>query len=77
MAKFIVNSTADQAVRADEVRNLEIDYNAAIGGDNPIAANYKLHVYFISMGHSIVFEVDTTLEGIQGKAATVLAALES
>ncbi len=78
MAKFIINSLGDRAVRKEQVRTLLIDYDPAIEGDNPQDAMYNLRVHFnIDGGDPIIFETDATLVGLQGKAATVLAALET
>lgn len=77
MAKFIVNSEGRKAIRKDEVRNLEIDYDPSVEGVNPQPASWKLHVYFIQgLGHLVIFESSPTLEGIQVLAANVMAALE-
>ena len=80
MAKFITNSVGTKAIKKDSVLTLEITYNTGrlIEGSEPIPAFYSLDILSAAMlGHVWSFETDPTLEGIQAKAATVLAALES
>ena len=77
MAKFITNSAGTRAIRKEKIRGLIIDYDAAIGGDNPSPAVYNLRALFeASTDAPLIFEQDTTLEGVQSKAAAVLEALE-
>jgi hypothetical protein len=74
MAKFIVNSTGDKAVRLANVISLRI---------KPIrkpdeSVNYELSVLLKDIvGHVITFEVGETLEAIQAQAVTILEALEA
>ena len=78
MAKFIVNSTGTRAICKEQIRGLMIDYDAAIGGDNPSSAVYSLRAHFIASADTpMIFEQDETLVGLQAKAATVLEALEA
>ncbi len=78
MAKFIINSTGDKALRKDKVQQLEIVQIPL--NTNPETYKYNLSIkmevasYIGYLG--IVFETDPTLEGISAKAATLLAALE-
>jgi len=68
MADFIVNGAENQAVRISSVVSVSVeqresDYMILFKvGDRPL---------------DVVFETDATLEGIQAKADTVMAALES
>lgn len=72
---FIVNSTNTVAVRATEVVSVEIK-TTIIPGEPPVTG-YQLLVKVNRDGFwTITFETDTTLEGITGKAAVLLAALE-
>ena len=74
MAKFITNSTNDAAIRKEEVVSLVITSNTS---GEPPASKYELRVNTFKGGfHSTNFETDSTLGGIQAKAATLLAALE-
>lgn len=78
MADFIINSTNMTAVRKANVQAVEIAHVAQ--HTDPETYLYHLVLRFVSAYHigyaGITFETDETLEGIQGKAATVLAALE-
>jgi hypothetical protein len=78
MAKFIINSTSDVAVRKEQVKALAVDYDAGTEGETPRPASYNLRIHFTQgTGFDpMLFETDVTLVGIQSKAATVLAALE-
>lgn len=74
MANFIINSTSTSAIRKEAVVALNI--NEVTKGSPPSSVfelTVKVHREHFN---NIVFEVDTTLEGIQAKAATLLAALE-
>ena len=79
MAKFVINSTGDMAVRKEQVKALSINLDPATEGETPRAVSYNLRVHFTQgTGFDpMIFEVDTTLQGIQSKAATILAALET
>ena len=68
MANIVTNSTELKAVRGTSVSFLEIIQ----GGES----TFSLNIYIEGRPHAEVFETDTTLEGIQAKAATVIAALE-
>ena len=68
MANFIINTAGTNAIRKTQVSLLEVVQNGEEGFD--------LNVYLTAIpAHSLVFETDTTLEGIQAKATTVIAAL--
>jgi hypothetical protein len=79
MAKFVTNSTGDMAVRKEQVKALSINLDPAVEGETPRPVSYNLRVHFTQGAgfDPMVFETDTTLVGIQGKAAAVLAALEA
>lgn len=70
MAKFIVNSTNDKAIRKEQIEIVAIKA-VVIGG----VTSYELWVRS-ETERQLVFETDATLEGITAKAAIVLAALE-
>lgn len=70
MAKFVINSGSNQAIRKDEV-----DIVRVVSIISQSGTTYELRVGTIGE-RGFVFETDTTLDGIQAKAATVLAALE-
>jgi hypothetical protein len=67
MAKFIVNTTGDKAIRKDSILSLSI-----LG----IEGGYYLQVKTSDRVLDITFETDTTLEGIQAKGAIIIASLE-
>jgi hypothetical protein len=69
MGKFVANSTTTKAVRKDDVEWLEIIER---GGQFELLIKMKE-----SRALDVSFEIDTTLEGIQAKATTVLAMLEA
>ncbi len=68
MANYIVNIAATNAIRKDTVISLEV-----IQIEN---GTYVLLIKTTGRGLDVKFETDATLQGIQAKAATVLAALE-
>ena len=76
MANFVTNGTGTAAIRKSDVVSLEI-VSVTSGNENPVTT-YNLQIK-LNMLHAnnITFETAPTLEGIQAKAATVLAALEA
>jgi hypothetical protein len=79
MANFITNASGTVAVRKASVDILEI---VTIPQDTePVTYKYNLVARLSDnklIGYlGVVFETETTLEAIQTKAATVLAALEA
>ena len=80
MANFIVNSINTVAVRKGEILALEIkELTEAQAPPLPPNISYVLSMRAINPGHffGLLFETDSTLEGIQAKAATILAELEA
>ena len=74
MANFIVNSNVTIAVRKETVSTIEIISYAAT---EQAEAYYALVVHSTQPRSRIVeFETDSTLVGIQAKAASVLEDLE-
>ena len=72
MANYITNSTSTVAVRKDMVVSLFITNS----GDNAYALKHMTRLDK-DRPPNLHFETDATLQGIQVKAAAVLAALEA
>jgi len=66
--KVILNSTNTKAFAVGNAAAVQLAIN-------PIESGYNLMVRVSGMAH-MDFETDATLEGIQAKAAIILAALE-
>ncbi len=78
MAKFVINSTNTKAIRKSDVVGVEIRSIDNSIPPVPPSISYELSLT-MSTGHFFTgtFETDTTLEGIQAKAITILSALEA
>jgi hypothetical protein len=75
MSKFVVNTDGTKAINKEEVSNLEIMLTPATEDAD---AFYSLNIFFIQTRvHAYEFERDSTFEGIQAKATTILEALEA
>ncbi len=73
---YIINSSQDKAIKKSVIAALEITtlIDKDIGGET---TEYILKITLTTPNvFALIFETDSTLEGIQAKAATVLAALE-
>jgi len=77
MASFIINSVATVAIKKDTIRSLVINKKKRVVEDEEITI-YVLSIQLadIPRYERLAFEESDTLEGIQAKAATILAALE-
>ena len=70
MSKFVVNTENTMSIRKAVIDNLTIEVFPATTG-----LPYELRVGTTNQ-RGVAFETDATLEGVQAKAAIILAALE-
>ena len=70
MGYFVTNTTGTMALRKAQISVLEVVQNGA--------AAFDLNIYLVEgLAHAVVFETDTTLQGIQGIATAILAELDA
>jgi len=76
MAKFVINSAGNKAIRAKMVSAIEIAERTPVVGED------EQHIWLLTLfteGYEqrMVFEGGDTFEEVQGKAVTVLQNLEA